>query len=64
MKYLRETTRWEFPNHTYIVSPQNWLAGYIKEGTDAIVWFSKPFKGWSQSRRTFVDVTKEYATCS
>jgi hypothetical protein len=62
MKFLKETTQWDSPtpNHTYIVSPEKWLAGYIKERTKEIIWFDKPLKGWSQTRRTFVDVTKNY----
>jgi hypothetical protein len=55
MKALKETTDWTTPNHTYIVEG-NTLVAYIKQGTDRVVEFAKPIKGFDQRARKFVEV--------
>jgi hypothetical protein len=64
-KYLKEITsdyktEYRVPLHTYIVMPNGWCAGYIKEGTTEEIIFKNPSKAFSKSRRKFKDVTKEY----
>ena len=54
MKYIKEVTKWAYPNHTYMVSNRGWLEGYIKEGTTEEIWFTQPIKAWSETGRKFV----------
>lgn len=56
MKYLKETTDWTVPNHTYIVAKNGWLLGYIKQNTTEEILFSQPIKTWSEKNRTFEKV--------
>ncbi len=68
MKYIRETTDWQKcdyaqPQHIYMVESSGALAGYVKNGTTTPVWFNKPLRQWSQTRRKFVELTSaEIAT--
>ena len=58
MKYLKETTDWgdlKVANHTYIFDG-SMCVGYIKEGTTEKLFFNKPSKLFSKSRRTFKEV--------
>lgn len=63
MKMFRETTVWDkadckIPNHTYILESGRSGAralGYIKEGTEDVVMFSKPLK-FDRRGRTFKEV--------
>jgi hypothetical protein len=59
-EYLKEVTVWDSPvqNHTYIVTPGGWLAGYIKQGTTKEIIFKNPLKSWSKSYRKFQKVAK------
>lgn len=59
MKYLRETTDWNIPNHVYVVDGTR-LYGYAKHGVGLVHWFSVPMKNFRTKNRTFVDVTKEW----
>ena len=58
MKYLKEITKWSespnTPNHTYIFNEKNENVGYIKTGTTQEIYFSKPSKQFSKSRRKFI----------
>ena len=60
MKYLKEITAWtkapDTPNHTYIFNEKNENVGYIKTGTTQEIYFSKPSRQFSKSRRRFVRV--------
>ena len=62
MKYLKEITKWsEAPNtlnHTYIFNENDENVGYIKTGTTEEIYFSKPFKRFSKSRRKFVQLKR------
>ena len=57
MKYLKEITAWtkapDTPNHTYIFNEKDENVGYIKTGTTHEIYFSKPSKQFSKSRRKF-----------
>ena len=61
-KYLKEITKWsespETPNHTYIFNENDENVGYIKTGTTEEIYFSKPFKQFSKSRRKFVQLKR------
>ena len=57
MEFLQEITDWSesttyVPNHIYCVLPGGKLAGYVKEGTEEYIQFSKPM-AWTKSRRKF-----------
>ena len=55
MKALKETTDWATPNHTYILEGSN-LVAYVKQGTERVIEFAKPIKGFDQRARKFVEV--------
>lgn len=53
---LKETTKWDTPNHTYLFKKANGkCVGYIKEGSDDVVMFVKP-TSFDKRRRTFTEV--------
>ena len=58
MKYLKEITSWPKAagtlNHTYIFNEKNENVGYIKTGTTQEIYFSKPSRQFSKSRRKFI----------
>ena len=61
--YLQEVTVWDdtsytVSNHTYILNKAGQLAGYIKSGTSAEIWFKSPRTQFSKSRRKFERVNK------
>jgi hypothetical protein len=62
VSYLKEITDWDdngaTPNHTYIVNEQGQLAGYVKTGTKDEIWFKKPMKQFSKSRRRFIKLKR------
>jgi hypothetical protein len=65
LKYLQETTAWDdidynIPSHIYVIDNRGWLVGFIKSGTQDVLWFEKPKKSFDKKRRTFKDVTKFY----
>jgi hypothetical protein len=55
MKYLKETTNWNLPNHTYIIDGSGKMAGYIKENTSEKIIFNKP-KMFYKKDRTFKEL--------
>mgnify|MGYP000129344689 CR=1 FL=1 len=56
MKFLKEVTEWEYPNHTYAFK-NGQCVGYIQKGTKELKYFASPSKQFSKSRRKFVEVT-------
>jgi hypothetical protein len=59
-KVLLETTEWDMdfqPNHTYIVEGgrSGRALGYVKKGTEAVIWFSKPMP-FDRKHRTFKEL--------
>ena len=58
MKYVKEITSWPKAagtlNHTYIFNEKNENVGYIKTGTTQEIYFSKPSRQFSKSRRKFI----------
>ena len=62
LKYLKEITEWNdsTPNHTYIFDEEDQNVGYIKDGTCQKIMYKNPLKGFSKSRRKFVEI--EYKT--
>ena len=61
MQYLKEITDWgdyPTPNHTYMVNDAGNCVGYIKTGTQDEIWFKKPKKLFSKSRRKFVKLKR------
>ena len=62
LKYLKEITEWNdsTPNHTYIFDEKDQNVGYIKDGTCQKIMYKNPLKGFSKSRRKFVEI--EYKT--
>ena len=56
MKFLKEITEWEYPNHIYAFE-NGQCVGYIKQGIKELLRFNKPSKQFSKSRRKFVEVT-------
>ena len=62
MKYLKEITKWSespnTPNHTYIFNEKNENVGYVKTGTIQEIYYSKPSKQFSKSRRKFVQLKR------
>mgnify|MGYP003344428480 FL=1 len=56
MKFYRETTDWEVPNHTYLLTTdKSKMYGYIKLSSRENVVFAKPMK-FDARGRTFVEV--------
>ena len=56
MKFYRETTNWEAPNHTYLLTTdKSKMYGYIKSSTKENVVFKKPIK-FDARNRTFKQV--------
>lgn len=58
MKYLKEITEWDIPNHTYMLNDKNELVGYIKTGTKEEIIFKSPMKQFSKTRRKFVQLKR------
>ena len=59
MKVLKETTKWDYPNHTYILNDKGRLVGYIPFSKTKPSWFSKPMSFY-KSRRTFKECENVY----
>lgn len=57
MEALRETTDWEFPNHTYLLDGTT-LVAYIKQGTTEVTLLKNGIKNFDKRRRTFVKADK------
>ena len=57
MKILKETTKWDVPNHTYILNDAGDLEAYVIAGTGEYHEFKKPLKAFSKSKRTFKELT-------
>jgi len=56
LKFFRETTAWEVPNHIYLLSTdKSKMYGYIKRGTDMAETFKKPYR-FDARGRSFVVV--------
>jgi hypothetical protein len=56
MKFYRETTAWEIPNHIYLLSTdKSKMYGYVRRGTDVAETFKKPYR-FDARYRTFVEV--------
>jgi len=53
VEIIRETTKWDTdtPNHTYMLEKDKMVA-YIKVGTTAPIYFSKPLR-FEKKNRTF-----------
>ena len=61
LTYLKEITDWgaqKVPNHTYIFNEQNQNVGYIKTGTKEEIFYGKPSKLFSKSRRKFIKLKR------
>jgi|TARA_B100001996_G_scaffold86746_1_gene64178 hypothetical protein len=59
--YLKEITDWgeqKVPNHTYIFNDKNQNVGYIKTGTKEEIFYGKPSKLFSKSRRKFIKLDR------
>jgi len=54
----REETSADYHMHVYITKGTD-LYGYVRNGTSKIQWFSKPFRSWSPSRRSFRKLNKK-----
>jgi len=53
---LQETTKWDYDNHVYLVTPDKQkVLGYIKQGTDQEIMFEKPLK-FDTRKRTFKEL--------
>jgi hypothetical protein len=53
---LKETTKWDYPNHTYLITDnKQFILGYIIEGTDDEILFKKPLR-FDTRRRTFKEI--------
>jgi len=53
---LKETTKWDYPNHTYLLTDdKRSMIGYIIEDTTEVIMFKKLMR-FSPSRRTFGEV--------
>jgi hypothetical protein len=52
MEAVRETTDWEFPNHTYLLDGTT-LVAYIKKGETEPFYFKNGIKNFDKRRRTF-----------
>jgi hypothetical protein len=57
MILMVETTKWDTPNHSYIIENKSSgkMIGYIPNGTDTPILFKKPLS-FSRSRRTFKEI--------
>jgi hypothetical protein len=56
MKFYKETTAWDVPNHVYLLSTdKSKMYGYIKRGTDNAITFKKPYRFDTRGRQ-FVEV--------
>ena len=56
MKFFRETTAWDVPNHVYLLSTdKSKMYGYIKRNTEDAVTFKKPYR-FDARGRSFVEV--------
>ena len=63
LTYLKEITDWRdcgcnIPNHTYIFNEKKLNVGYIKTGTRKQIFYGKPSKLFSKSRRKFDQLKK------
>jgi uncharacterized Zn finger protein len=58
MEAIRETTAWEFPNHTYLLDGTT-LVAYIKQGTTDAVFLKSGIKNFDKRRRTFEKASKD-----
>jgi hypothetical protein len=58
MQALKETTKWDSPNHTYLLDGNN-LVAYIKKGEATPFYFKNPIKGFDKRGRTFTEVAPE-----
>ena len=59
--YLKEITDWgeqKVPNHTYIFNDKKQNVGYIKTGTKEEIFYGKPSKLFSKSRRKFIKLKR------
>jgi hypothetical protein len=58
MIVVQETTDWAWPNHTYFLSDDRTsMLGYIQQGTDKFIRFSKPI-GFETRGRKFETIRK------
>lgn len=57
MEAIRETTDWEFPNHTYLLDGTT-LVAYIKQGTTEVKLLKNGIKNFDKRRRTFEKADK------
>ena len=57
-KYLQETTKWENPNHVYIMS-DGMNVGYIRASDSTIFMYPKPSRLFSKTGRTFKELKKD-----
>jgi uncharacterized Zn finger protein len=56
MKFYKETTAWDVPNHVYLLSTdKSKMYGYIKRGSDVAETFKKPYRFDTRGRQ-FVEV--------
>lgn len=56
MKFYRETTAWDVPNHVYLLSTdKSRMYGYIKRGSEDAITFKKPYRFDTRGRQ-FVEV--------
>ena len=60
MKIYREVTKWEWPNHDYLLHNQK-LVAYRKESSDQWEKFTKPMS-FSGSRRKFIELEEPIPT--
>lgn len=64
MKIYREVTKWDWPNHDYLLHNYKLIA-YRKESSDVWEKFTKPLS-FSGSRRKFIEleepIPKEFVT--
>jgi len=59
--YLKEITDWgehKVKNHTYIFNEKGQNVGYIKTGTKEELFYKKPSKLFSKSRRKFIKLNR------
>jgi hypothetical protein len=58
MILVAETTKWEFPNHAYLLSDDmSKMFGYAKMGKEAIEMMKKPI-GFDKRNRQFITLMK------
>ena len=60
MILAKETTKWEYQNHTYLLSDDMWtMYGYFKNNDPKeFKMFKKPIKGFDKRYRTFKVIQK------